>query len=166
MDYSDELLPDLPEEEDAISLAVRGYYANVSAANRWNAKAVRIKEELLKDPKYVEALANEKLYREAAVAARASLDALAIMEYEATGNKRPHADVSVKVFKKLVYDDSSAFSYCKDHYANALKLDKTAFERYALAMKELGSSDELKFVSFNDDPRVNVKGLKDTGEDD
>ena len=79
----------------------------------------------------------------------ATVRALAVDFYTATGDKRAHEAVTVKVFRDLVYDEVMALIYCRQHLPNALKLDTRAFEKAAKAIP-------LAFVEFTETPKATI----------
>jgi len=75
--------------------------------------------------------------------------ALAVDFYTATGDKRAHGAVTVKVFRDLVYDEVMALIYCRQHLPNALKLDARAFEKAAKVIP-------LSFVDVVETPKATI----------
>lgn len=74
----------------------------------------------------------------------------ALDSYSESGDKHPHAAVTVKVYRKLGYDAGEAFRYCVDNLTAALQVDKRKFERVAKVA-------ELEFVIFSHEPRATIK---------
>jgi hypothetical protein len=81
-------------------------------------------------------------------AADANLRAAALMEYQASGEKRPTEGVEVKLVTRLDYSEQQAFDWAKSS-GMALALDKKAFEAIAKGAK-------LGFVRVEQRPQVTV----------
>ena len=75
--------------------------------------------------------------------------AIALSEFGSTGVKSAHPAVTIKMFKRFVYDARQALDYAREHIPNALKLDARAFEKAAQALG-------LDFVTIEDDPRPQI----------
>lgn len=70
--------------------------------------------------------------------------------YESNGHhKQVHPAVTVKVFTHLEYDPEDAIRYAREHLPQALKLDRSAFEKAARVL-------EPKFVTVLEEPRATV----------
>ena len=81
---------------------------------------------------------------------RAEMDAavrtVALSQFVADGDKKPHPAVTIKINKALLYKPADALDYCREHLPKALKLDKRAFEKAARVI-------EPDFVEIVDDPK-------------
>lgn len=77
--------------------------------------------------------------------------------YTQTAEKKPHPAVGIKVYTVLEYAAAELLPWAEENLPEAVKksLDKTAFERYATAMKELRP---VPGVTFVEDPRVTIAG--------
>lgn len=67
--------------------------------------------------------------------------------YESNGHcKQVHPAVTVKVLKRLEYDAGDALEYARQHLPQALKLDRSAFEKVARVVEPdfVTVSEELK----------------------
>ena len=67
---------------------------------------------------------------------RAEINDLTLDEYEKTGNKKPVSGVSIRIYKKVDYEDEIAFEWCMNHLQPALKIDKTKLEKHLKAIEE------------------------------
>lgn len=96
-----------------------------------------------------------------------TLDAFAV-----SGDKHPYPALNVREMTQLVYDEAEALKYCRTNMIGALKLDKTKFEKAAVALgldfvKEIKkpsatiASDLSEFTE-----RVDVNSLKFDGTPD
>lgn len=55
---------------------------------------------------------------------RSQIDELALLDYDANGNKKPHAAVTVKEFHEIeLLDDGAIREWCFDNYRPALNFD-------------------------------------------
>jgi hypothetical protein len=74
-------------------------------------------------------------------------------EFNLLLNKHPFTGIEIKMRKKVAYEDKSALEFCRKQNV-ALKIDKTAFERYAKAVAEAGQP--IDFVSITEEPQVQI----------
>lgn len=77
----------------------------------------------------------------------------AVAAYEATGDKRPHGAVTVRVLKRLHYDLPAAFQWVLDHEHWAyVTIDAREFERAAkanLVPEDVAHFEEVPSVAVN-----------------
>jgi len=74
---------------------------------------------------------------------------LGVTAYGETGNKKVHPAVTVKMYTTLAYDPADALEYAREHLHNALKLNKSAFEKVAKVA-------DLDFVTIGQKPGATV----------
>ena len=86
---------------------------------------------------------------------RSDINALTIEAYRQTKEKRPVSGVGVRVGKALVYDVEKAREFCLAELPQALKLDTSAFERYAKGVQEV---KPLDFVSVEEKVTATIAG--------
>jgi len=84
---------------------------------------------------------------------RDEINQLTLLAYAHTGNKKPAPGVGVRVSRSLVYDELQARDYCIANLAEALKLDKRAFEKYANGVSEV---KPLEFVTITETPSATI----------
>lgn len=58
----------------------------------------------------------------------------AIQHFDIYGDKKPHPALSIKVMTELDYDDRLAMAWCQTRLPNAIKLDRSVFEKHARAV--------------------------------
>lgn len=93
-----------------------------------------------------EEMANRKAdCREHEVAARD----IGLKLYEASGDRKPHAALTIKMFKVLDYDAENALAYCREHLPQALKLDRREFEKVAKTVN-------IPIVTMGLEPRMTI----------
>lgn len=73
----------------------------------------------------------------------------AIVEFNAGQGRKPHANIIIKRYTVLQYDDDEALDYSREHLPSAVKLDKRAFEKVAKVIN-------LDFVRVKEEDRVTV----------
>lgn len=77
----------------------------------------------------------------------------AVEEYQRTGEKKPAAGIGIRVYKKLKYEPEQARAWCYTNLREALRLDKTAFEKYA---KGVADVKPIGFVEFYEEPSATI----------
>jgi len=86
---------------------------------------------------------------------RTEVNALTIEAYRQTKDKKPVSGVGVRVGKALVYDVEKAREFCLAELPQALKLDTSAFEKYAKGVQEV---KPLDFVEFEEKLTPTIAG--------
>jgi hypothetical protein len=79
------------------------------------------------------------------------LRGLALADYKATGSKKPHPGVGIRVSTKLVYDPAVALDWAKTNVPAALVLDTKTFEGFVKA-----STAPVTFVSIVETPTATI----------
>lgn len=98
-----------------------------------------------------------KMESETLVAAEEYARALAIVEFDQTGEKQLYAGIVIKQMSRLRYLESTAMAWAKEH-GMALKLDVKAFEKIAKA-------DKVYFVYYDTENTAALpKEIKIEGE--
>ena len=118
------------------------------------------KSELEQTPEFIRLQESAALLKELKEWEEESADAvreMALSLFTSTGEKKPHKNVQVKLFSKLVYDAGQALEYALANLPAALKLDTKKFEA---AAKALG----LPFVATEEEPRVYIDAVLEVGE--
>ena len=82
---------------------------------------------------------------------------MALSLFTSTGEKKPHKNVQVKMFTKLVYDAGQALEYALANLPAALKLDTKKFEAVAKALS-------LPFIATEEEPRVYIDAVLEVTE--
>ncbi len=78
--------------------------------------------------------------------------AAALSEYSASGNKKPHANVTVKMFTTVaIPDEAAAREWCFINFRPALKFDAKTFEK---AVKD--GAVPAVLASTQDEPRAQI----------
>ena len=80
---------------------------------------------------------------------------MALAQFAATGERHPHAAVTVVNLTVLTYRPEDALEYCRQHLPNALKLNVRAFEKVAKVA-------DLDFVTIETEPSTRIS--KDLSE--
>ena len=75
--------------------------------------------------------------------------ALAVAQYDGTGDKHPHAAVEIKLFSVYDYDPFKAKQYAIEHLPTALSLDTRKFQKAAEVL-------ELDFVKISKEARAQI----------
>jgi len=78
-----------------------------------------------------------------------AIRAEAVSQFKATGSRRPHPAVEIKMFKQAIYDAQMALEYARQHIPVAVKLDGKKFEKAALGL-------DLEFVEILVEPRAQI----------
>lgn len=78
----------------------------------------------------------------------------AVKAFADTGNKHPHAAITIAETTQVIYSETTAFDYCQKELPSALKLDKRAFEKYAKAVADV---KPLAFVEITKEPQARIK---------
>ena len=73
----------------------------------------------------------------------------ALAAYRANGNKTPLKGVTIKVFKRLIYDAAQAEAWCRQNAPTLFKWDVKGFEK---AAEKLPGAP----ITIEDDPRVTL----------
>jgi hypothetical protein len=76
---------------------------------------------------------------------------LAMADYKATGSKKPHPGMGIRVNLKFVYDPAVALDWAKTELRTALVLDTKAFEAFVKA-----STVSLPFVEVQQIPSATI----------
>jgi hypothetical protein len=76
---------------------------------------------------------------------------LALADFKATGSKKPHPGVGIRVSTKLVYDPAVALDWAKTNVPAALVLDTKTFEGFVKA-----STAPVTFVSIVETPTATI----------
>lgn len=103
------------------------------------------------DPTYVEntEIANEAMQQITEL--ESAIRAAALAEYAANGNKKPHNNVQVKIYKVFSVNDSArVLSWVKTNLADALIYDEKKVKNYA---EKIGPVDG---TSINEEPKVQI----------
>jgi hypothetical protein len=79
------------------------------------------------------------------------LHEMALADYKATGSKKPHPGVGIRVSTKLVYDPAVALDWAKTNVPAALVLDTKTFEGFVKA-----STAPVTFVSIVEMPTATI----------
>jgi hypothetical protein len=79
------------------------------------------------------------------------LHELALADFKATGSKKPHPGVGIRVSTKLVYDPAVALDWAKTNVPAALMLDTKTFEGFVKA-----STAPVTFVSIYEVPSATI----------
>jgi len=78
---------------------------------------------------------------------------IAKIEYETSGNKKPHDKVSVKIFNVFkVTDTSKVYEWCQRYFVGALKPDMKMVEDY------VKSNQPFDGVELTTEPKVMIAG--------
>ena len=83
-------------------------------------------------------------------AAETALRSETIEQYHFTGAKK-YPGVEIKLTTRLTYPEQDARDYCREHLPNALKLDRTSFEKVAKVLP-------LDFVTITQEPKAYIAG--------
>lgn len=83
----------------------------------------------------------------------AKIRKLAVENFHICGDKKPHPAVSIKETVELIYNEPIAMAWCYTRLPDALKLDKSLFEKHARAVAE---TTPLKFVGIRSVPRAQI----------
>lgn len=96
---------------------------------------------------------SEAVLAQASESLRGAIKETGEAEYTATGSKRPHPAVGVRLMPRVCYDQAVAVAYCREKLPNALKLDVSAFEKFA---KAVHSVQPLDFVRIEHEPQITI----------
>lgn len=77
------------------------------------------------------------------------LRAAAIEAYAATGEKKLHSALGIRLVKRVSYDEETARGYCLEKLPSLLTLDKKRFEKVALELP-------LDFVQVTQEPQGTI----------
>jgi len=94
------------------------------------------REEFEKENFYLFALQDE--FRERITVVKECISLEAETEFEKTGNKKLYGGIGIRVLTKLLYEETTAFDWAKEH-SLCLKLDSRAFDKIA-------KTQEIDFV--------------------
>ena len=86
--------------------------------------------------------------------ATAAIKDEALGAWTATGSKKPHPAIGIKVMTKLVYGYTEATDWAKDNAPAMLTLDAKLFE--AFAKTAAAKKQPLSFVGYNEVPTVTI----------
>jgi hypothetical protein len=79
------------------------------------------------------------------------LHELALSDFKATGSKKPHPGVGIRVSTKLAYDPAVALDWAKTNLPAALVLDTKTFEAFVKA-----TTVPVTFVSVTETPSATI----------
>lgn len=105
--------------------------------------------EVTESAQYKAVLQSEAEATSALNAAEAEIKEQALGVFTATGSKRPHPAVGIRVTTKLVYDPDVALDWAKTNLLAAVALDGRMFEAFA-------KKKPLSFVGYNEVPTVTL----------
>jgi hypothetical protein len=77
----------------------------------------------------------------------------ALANYYQNKDKSPHPAIGIRVIHKIDYSDADARQWCMSNMPNALKLDKTVFEKHA---KAVADTIPIPFVTITDEPQATI----------
>lgn len=71
----------------------------------------------------------------------------ALERFDRTGDRKVHAEVQIKEYTRLEYDEAAALDYARQHLVQAVKLDRSTFEKVARAAP-------MDFVTVRKEPKA------------
>lgn len=84
---------------------------------------------------------------------RANIEAVALKEYETTNIKQLADGLSIRVYKKVQYDQAEATKWAIANAPTMVKIDGRLFEKHAKAVQD---TTPIEFVEIYDDPKVAI----------
>lgn len=78
---------------------------------------------------------------------------IAVELFKQNGDKKPHPAIEIKDMTSMDYDDTLALAWCKHRLPDAIKFDRSLFEKHARAIRE---TSPIKFVTFTTTPKANI----------
>ena len=106
-------------------------------------------EELLSDLEYQELIQAEEEQERIVEQCDSCVRDDALREFESTKNKHPFPWANIRVQTNLIYDDSEALEYCKEHLGAAISLNRKVFESVARSI-------DLPLVNKKTEPKVYI----------
>ncbi len=117
---------------------------------------IEVKRKEFDDANF-ELLQNYVEIRQRIIDEKGEISAEAIQEFEASGEKKLYGGIGIRVMTKLLYEETEAFDWAKEHDL-CLKLDSKAFDKVAKAQEiDFVEKEEKATVTFPVEIKVENK---------